>query len=123
MKKIIAMIMVMCVFIGTCAMSVNALCTAEDNRPDIVGMEHFEAIMEITNRYDENDIEVPYTIEMSHAEGYWVVALYGEADEYYDYCAFGMYDHMPTEEEIDILWANRMLEDEMNNLFEQYGFY
>ena len=122
MKKIITMIMVMCMVIGTCAMSVDALCTAEDNRPDIVGMEHFEAIKELNDRYNENDMEIAYTIEMVHVEGYWCVVLTGEADEYYDYRAYGMYDHMPNEEEIDILWANRMLEDEMNDLFERYGF-
>ena len=36
--------------------------------------------------------------------------------------ACGIYDHTPTEEEFDILWANRMLEDEMNELMEEYGF-
>lgn len=122
MKKIIAMIMVMCVFIGTCAMSVDALCTSEANRPDIVGMEHFEAIKALNDRYNDEDIEVPYTIEMVHVEGYWCVVIEGEADEFSDYVAYGMYDHMPTEEEIDILWANRMLEDEMADLLERYGF-
>ena len=122
MKKIIAMIMVMCMIIGAGIVSANALCTSENDRPDIVGMEHFDAIMELNERHENDEFEILYNIEMVHVEGYWLVSLEGEAEMYDDYCAFGMYDHMPTEEEIDVLWANRMLEDEMIDLMEQYGF-
>ena len=121
MKKIITMIMVMCMVIGTCALSVDALCTTENSRPDIVGMEHFEAIMDLNERHINGEVEVPYNIEMVHVEGYWCVAIEGNGD-FSDYCAYGMYDHMPNEEEIDILWANRMLEDEMIDLMDKYGF-
>lgn len=121
MKKIIAMIMVMCMFIGTCALSADALCTNEASRPDIIGMEHFDAVKELDERYDNGEIEPSYNIQMGCIEGYWCVALNGNGD-FDDYCAFGMYDHAPTEEEFDILWANRMTADEMDALMEQYGF-
>ena len=120
-KKIITMMMVMVMVISSAA-AANAMCVSEEGRPGIVGMEHIEAIIDIDTRYNNDEIEIDYRIEMAHAEGYWVVVLTGEADEYYGYSALGFYDHMPNEEEIDVLWANRMLGEEFEGLLDEYGF-
>ena len=103
-KRMITLIIVVMVVMSL-AISANAVCTSESGRPDIIGMEHFDAIKEIANR--EDDYVYTYEINMARIE---------------DYVACGVYDHTPTEEEFDILWANRMLEDEMDELMEKYGF-
>lgn len=120
-KRMFTMIMVMAMIIGTFAVSAGAVCQSEDGRPDIIGMEHYEAVAALDELYMEEGREVDYEITMIHVEEYWIVTLEGWADEYYDYEAYGIYDHMPTEEEIDILWANRMTGDEYDNLCEKYG--
>ena len=120
-KRIITMIMVM-VMIGAFAMSASAVCLSEDGRPGIVGMEYLDDIMYLNELYVNEDLEVDYRVEMVPVENYWMVVLEGEADEYVGLMAMGIYDHMPTEDEIDVLWANRMTEDEFNNLMEQYGY-
>lgn len=113
-KKIIAFAIAMMV-ITTGAVNANALCGSEDDRPGIIGAEYADIIAEIDERVD-----VAYEICMGRAEGYWVVLIEGQND-YSDYIALGMYDHMPNAEEIEILWANRMLEDEMEVLIDQLG--
>lgn len=120
-KRMFTMIMVMAMIIGTFAVSAGAVCLSNDGRPDIIGLEHLDIVMEIDERLNNDEIELDYMIEMCQVEGYWCVYLTGEADAYYDYEAFGMYNHMPTEEEIDILWANRMLSDELYDLMDKYG--
>lgn len=120
-KRMFTMIMVMAMIIGALALPASAVCQSEDERPDIIGMEHFDAIDKIMTLYEEEDRDYDYDITMIHVEDYWVVVLEGYADEYYDYSAYGLYDHMPTEEEIDILWANRLTDEEYDNLCEKYG--
>ena len=100
------------------AINANAMCLSEDGRPDIIGMEHFDKIDEICAR---EEFEIEYEINMYCVEDYWVVSITGKADGLEDYMAFGMYDHIPNEEEINTLWANRMLEDELYELAEQYA--
>lgn len=119
MKKLVTiMVMMITMIIG--AVSVNAVCLTEDSRPGIVGTEYIEIIKEIDELVNDHEIEIPYQIEMAHAEGYWAVYLEGQ-HQYEDYEALGLYDHMPNEEDIEILWANRMTEDELRDLCEQYG--
>ena len=118
-KRMITLIIVVMVVMSL-AISANAVCTSESGRPDIIGMEHFDAIKEIADR--EDDYEYTYEISMARIEDYWLVYLEGYADGFEGYVACGIYDHTPTEEEFDILWANRMLEDEMDELMEEYGF-
>lgn len=119
-KRMITLIIVVMVVMSL-AISANAACTSESGRPDIIGMEHFDALKEIADR--EDDYEYTYEVNMARIEGYWLVYLKGYADGVEDYVACGIYDHTPNEEELDILWANRMLEDEMDELMEKYGFY
>ena len=120
-KKFITMMMVMIMVIGS-TITANAVCASEDDRPNIIGIEHIEGFIDACERLDEDGYELEYDITMVRVEGYWFVELEGWADEYYDYCAVGIYDHVPSEEEIDILWANRMLEDELCDLMDKYGF-
>lgn len=119
-KKIISIAMALVVIIGG-AFSASALCVSEDGRPGIVGMEHVEAVKKLNDAWNEGEVEIAYMVEMIRVEGYWVVQLTGH-DIAEDYMSVGFYDHCPTEEELDILWANRLLEDEMMTLMEQYGF-
>ena len=120
-KRIITMIMVVTMIIGTFAINAGAVCQSEDARPDIIGMEHYDIVKEMLERYENENRDPDYEITMFHVEGYWIVTLEGWADEYLDYEAYGIYDHNPTEEEIDILWANRMTDEEYDNLCEKYG--
>ena len=118
-KRMITLIIVVMIVMSL-TISANAVCMSESGRPDIIGMEHFDALKEIANR--EDDYEYTYEVNMARIEGYWLVFLEGYADDVDDYVACGIYDHTPNEEELDILWANRMLEDEMDELMEKYGF-
>lgn len=119
MKKLVTiMVMMITMIIG--AASVNAVCLTEDSRPGIIGTEYIETVNEINELVNNHEIELPYQIEMAHADGYWAVYLDGQY-QYEGYDALGFYDHMPNEEDIEILWANRMTEDELRDLCEQYG--
>ena len=113
-KKMISIVMVMVVMIG-CTISASAVCASEDGRPGIIGIEYYDAVMEIDELYNNDEIEIPYCIEMQHANDIWVVYLTG-CDAYSDYEAFGIYDHAPTSEDFEILWANRLTSDELNEL-------
>ena len=115
-KKIISMAMVLVMMTGV-AVTANAVCDSEEGRPCVIGVEHIDAVLAL----DEEDVVAEYSIEMTHAEGYWVVVLEGIADVYEDYYAVGFYSHYPTAEEIDVLWANRMLEDEISEILEKLG--
>lgn len=119
-KKMFTMIMVMAMMVGIVAVPANAVVLSEEGRADFVGMEYFEAVYELNKRHENGEFEIDYELQMVHVEDYWVVNLEGEADAYWGYSAMGIYDHMPTEEEIDILWANRMTDDEFIELFEKY---
>lgn len=112
----VVMVMAICGTIG-----VSALCMSEDGRPGIVGVEHIDTILEIEERWNTDDRDVDYEITMTQVEGYWIVLMEGFADAYYGYSALGIYDHVPTGKEIDILWANRMLDDELYDLMDTYG--
>ena len=120
-KKIISAMLVL-VIMATAVASASALCSSENGRPEIVGLEHLESVKKLDSLWREGEVEIPYTIKMSQCEGYWVVIM--ESEDYDEICyeAIGMYDHYPTGEEIDILWANRMTEDEMDEFKEALGF-
>lgn len=120
MKRTIISVMLVLVIVIGCAANASAICNSEDYRPAIIGMEHQNAIMKLYEAWWNGEIEIPYNVEMTQVGGYWVVRLI--EDVYEDYVAYGIYDHCPTEEEFEILWANRMLEDEMYDLLEELGF-
>lgn len=122
-KRMFTMIMVMAMIVSAFAMNASAICQSDEGRPDIIGMEHWDVVNEMEERYENEDRDPDYDITMVHVEGYWIVTLDGWADEYMDYEAYGIYDHYPTEEEINVLWANRMTDEEFDNLAEKYGLY
>lgn len=118
MKRIITMVlvMIMVVVIGTCTVTAKTVCQpVEVTEPEIIGMEHYDALMEVDNRMKNGDYEVPYEVAMRPADGYWMVAIKGVAAEFDGYWAVGFYDHIPTEAEIEVLWANRMPNEMMIN--------
>jgi hypothetical protein len=123
-KKFITIMMVVMVIgmvIGG-VITTSASHASEDNEPDIVGIEYIETIIELEERWENDEIEIDYSVESVYIDGYWMVVMEGESDEYDGYMALGIYDHTPSDKEIDILWANRMLEDELYDLMEEYGF-
>jgi hypothetical protein len=88
----------------------------------IIGTEYVEIIKDLDERWDNDEIEIEYMIEMTQVEGYWVVHMWGYCDRTEDQEAFGMYDHMPSEEEINELWENRVPEDTLYDLMKEYCF-
>ncbi len=115
-KKIISTMLALVVVIGG-AIGASAVCASEESRPGIIGLEYLDAIIELDELYQNDEFELQYRIEMDHVEDYWMVSLEGESVE--GYTAIGFYDHYPTEEELDILWANRLTEDELDILIEE----
>ena len=119
-KKFMSIVMVLVVSI-VCAVSVSAACVSEDGRPDIIGVEHFDKVMELNDAYYDGEFELVYETRMVHIEGYWFVYLEGK-DGMENYAALGIYTEMPTEEDIDILWTNRMTCDELSVRMEELGY-
>ena len=120
-KKMIVMVMVVIVALSTVAcMSVDAVESTPETVPGIVGYEHIDRFIDAANR-DANGEEVyDYTIEMIRCDdGFWYVSLTGETDAYWDQVAIGLYDHAPTEEEIDYLWSVRVNEDMLYDKLEE----
>lgn len=67
----------------------------------------------------EKEEPVPdYEIRMANADGLWAVVLEGKAD-FEDYMAVGCYDHYPSEEEINVLLANRFTSDEVTEMIDE----
>ena len=120
-KRMFTMIVVVVMTMSSFALTANAACQPEITQPDFIGMEHLDAVMELDERWRNDEIEPDYHVEMSTMGGYWVVYMYGEAEAYDGYYAMGLYDHTPTDEEMDVLWASRMLEEDFDELLEKYG--
>lgn len=120
LKKIIVTTLVVIVMVSTLVIPANALTMTEDDRP--VGIIGIDLMMKYYEEYGDNsEKEEPvadYEITMAHADGLWVVALEGKAD-FEDYMAVGCYDHYPSEEEIDVLWANRLTSDEVTEMIDE----
>lgn len=119
-KKIIAVLLVTLVVAGG-AVNASAVCQNENERPEIIGTELIDDFMKINALYESGVVEITYKVEMTCADGHWIVILTGDG-EHEGYTAVGLYDHFPSKEEMDILWANRMLNDEIDVLMEKYGF-
>lgn len=118
-KKIISTVLALVVVIGG-TVNVSATCTTEDERSGIIGLEHLEAIKKLDEAWENDELEIPYQVTMGHAGEYWVVYL--EGINFEDYTAVGLYDHCPTEDELTVLWANRLTDDEMDALLEELDF-
>lgn len=99
-----------------------ALHSYESSQPSIIGTEHIDKVIDPETRWSGGDNGIVYSIEMIEVNGYWVVYLKGESDEFYGYAAYGIYENMPSEEEIDILWTHRMPKDDLVLLMDEYGY-
>ena len=119
-KKMIIMVMVVIVAMSAVACtSVNAVGNTPETVPGIVGYEHVDHFIDADNRYNNGEDVYDYLITMAEVDGFWLVQLEGDTDAYWDQSAIGMYDHMPTEEEIDFLWANRIDCDVLSDMIEK----
>lgn len=116
LKKIIVITLVVIVMVSALAMPANALAMSESDRP--TGVIGLDLLLEMYYKYSESEegIVTDYTIEMAKVDDKWIVSLEGEAEEFEDYCAAGFYDHYPTEEEINVLWANRVTSSELDDI-------
>lgn len=119
LKKIIVTTLVVIVMVSTLVIPANALTMTEDDRP--VGIIGIDLMMKYYEEYGDSEKEEPvpdYEIRMANADGLWVVALEGKAD-FEDYMAAGCYDHYPSKEEINVLWANRLTSDEVTEMIDE----
>ena len=121
LKKIIVTTLVVIVMVSTLVIPANALTMTEDDRP--VGIIGIDLLTKYYEKYSNSEEEVPvpdYEISMAYADGLWVAVLEGKAD-FEDYMAAGFYDHYPSEEEINILWTNRLTSDEVNEMMDEFN--
>ena len=119
LKKIIVITLVVIVMVSALAMPANALAMSESDRP--TGVIGLDLLLEMYYKYSEEDIVTDYIITMGKFDGKWLVSLEGEAEEFEDYRAVGCYDHCPTEEEINVLWANRVTSSELDDIMGVIG--
>lgn len=119
MKKIISML-VMVIVMMTLSVNAFAVCESENGRPEVIGLNTIDVkkIVSLSEKMYDND-EIDYEIRIISDGDIWYVFLDSEdyADEYY---AIGFYDHFPSQEEIEVLWANRMTLDELSNIEDDY---
>ena len=119
LKKIIVTTLVVIVMVSTLVIPANALTMTEDDRP--VGIIGIDLMKKYYEEYGDSEKEEPvpdYEIRMANADGLWVVVLEGKAD-FEDYMAACCYDHYPSEEEINVLWANRVTSDEVTGMIDE----
>ncbi len=119
LKKIIVTALVVIVMVSALVIPASALVMTEDDRP--VGIIGIDLMIKYYEEYGDSEKEEPipdYEITMAKADGLWVVALEGKTD-FEDYMAVGCYDHYPSEEEINILWANRLTSDEVYEMIDE----
>lgn len=120
MKKIIAILLVLIMAISCTACGSKAESAKDIHCPGFIGLEHLDVIKELDNRIETGELQQPYTIEMGQVEGYWAVYLTCELEDD-TYEAVGLYDHMPTQEEFDILWENRVPWHQLSDLLSGLG--
>lgn len=120
MKKIIAIILgvIMAISLAACNSQTEA---SEVHCPGLIGLEHLDAVKGLNDRHAAGEIKMDYEIKMGQCEGYWVVYLEGEVGED-TYAAGGFYNHMPSDEELDILWNNKVPYDQFMDLLSGLGF-
>lgn len=119
LKKIIVTTLVVIVMVSTLVIPANAMTMTEDDRP--VGIIGIDILMKYYEEYGDSKKEEPipdYEIRMANVDDLWTVALEGKAD-FEDYMAVGFYDHYPSEEEINVLWVNRLTSDEVYEMIDE----
>lgn len=112
-KKLMVIVLAM-VMITACGIPAYATCMSETDRPTIIGTELIDRV----NELDAEGVLCDYDIYMGRYDDLWVVGLEG-TNMYTGWAAMGFYDHMPDENEIDVLWANRMPVDTLNDLVNE----
>ena len=119
LKKIIVTTLVVIVMVSALVIPANALTMAEDDRP--VGIIGIDLMKKYYEEYGNSEKEAPvpnYEIRMANIDDLWVVVLKGEED-FEGYMAVGCYNHYPSEEEINVLWINRLTEDEITEMIDE----
>lgn len=118
MKKIISML-VMVIVMMTLSVNAFAVCENENDRPEIIGINTMDA-KKVSSLMDKiYGSEIDYKTSITGDGDTWYVFLDSQdyGDEYY---AAGFYDHFPTQEEIEVLWANRMPFAKLYNILSDY---
>lgn len=120
MKKIIAIMLVIMIAVccAACAPNTEA---SEINCPGLIGLNYLNDVKDLNDRYEAGVVKTEYKITMGQIEDYWIVYLDGEVNGD-AYAAGGFYKHMPSKEELDILWTNKVPERQFSSLLEGLGF-
>nr|DAO45850.1 MAG TPA: hypothetical protein [Caudoviricetes sp.] len=117
LKKIIATILVVIVMASMLVIPANAIAMREDDRP--IGVIGLDLLIKLYDKYRDSEEEptIDYEITMAIVDGHWLVQMEGR-DAFDGYCAAGCYDHYPTEEDMNILWVNRVTESELDEILD-----
>ena len=122
-KKSVVIVMVVMLMVVALAAPAYAMCASEDGRPcGIVNVELAQKFQQMVNDFNEIEdepVDVDYLGEFLTWHGYWVVALEGRG-VYEGYGALGVYEQYPTEQDLTVLWANRLTIDEIDEIVELY---
>ena len=119
LKKIIVTTLVVIVMVSMLAIPANAIAMSESDRPiEVIGM---DLLKKLYLEYGDEDTPFDYTITMVQIDGAWLVMMEGETEAFEDYGAVGCYDHYPTEAEINVLWANRLITTELDEIIDAIG--
>lgn len=117
LKKIIATTLVVIVMVGMLVIPANAITMREDDRP--IGVIGLDLMIKYYEKYRDSEEEPigEYEITMATVDDMWVVGIEGK-DAFEGYYAVGCYDHYPTEEDMNILWVNRVTESELDEILD-----
>lgn len=119
LKKIIVTTLVVIVMVSMLAIPANAIAMSESDRP--TGVIGIELLKKLQFEHEDEGIPFDYTITMYHVDDAWIVMMKGETEAFEDYGAVGCYDHYPTEAEINVLWANRLITTELDEIIDAIG--
>lgn len=122
LKKIIVITLVVIIMVSLLAIPANAMTMSEDNRPvGAIGLDMLTKYAEAYNECEDDSCDPDYKVTMGKVDAVWVVYLEGYTEAFEGYEAIGCYDHYPSEKEMNILWANRITEDELNCILDEIG--
>lgn len=122
LKKIIVTTLVVIIMVSLLAIPANAMTMSEDNRPvGVIGLDLLTKYAEAYNECEDDSCDPDCKVTMGKVDTVWVVYLEGYTEAFEGYEAIGCYDHYPSEKEMNILWANRITEDELNYILDEIG--
>jgi len=122
LKEIIVTTLMVIIMVSLLAIPANAMSMYEDNRPvGVIGLDLLTKYVEKYNECEDDSYDPDYKVTMGKVDTVWVVYLEGYTEAFEGYEAVACYDHYPSEKEMNILWANRVTDDEFNNILDEIG--